>query len=188
MGNRLILIKIILRSSYKILNKEGLFFVTSTIVNWIPVFKSRHYYQILIDAIKYNQINKNLKLYCYVLLPEHFHLILTGDNLTNIFKSIKGFTAKEIINLLIGEKNLKTLDKFREYKKEFKTKSEYQVWQESFHPQEVLTDKIFQQKIDYIHLNPVRKGLVSNPEDWIYSSAGFFANGNDGVLHLNGFD
>lgn len=177
-----------MRSSYKILNKEGLFFVTSTIVDWIPVFKTHDEYQILIEAIKYNQIHKNLKLYCYVLLPEHFHLIVTGDNLTNIFKSIKGYTAKEIIKFLIRDKKSVILDKFREFKKEFKTKSEYQIWQESFHPQEILSDNIFQQKIDYIHMNPVRKSLVEEPEDWRYSSACFFSKGVEGVLRLNGLD
>ncbi len=177
-----------MRSSYKIHNKEGLFFVTSTIINWIPIFSSAKYYNILIEAIKFSQLKKNLKLYSYVLLPEHFHLIVTGDSLTNIFKSIKGFTAKEIIKQLEFENKISVLNQFKDLKKDYKYNSEYQVWQESFHPIEILTDEIFQQKIDYIHMNPVKKGLVNEPGDWEYSSAGFFINGVEGVLHLNGLD
>ena len=79
-------------------------------------------------------------------------------------------------------------DHREDLKKDYKYNSEYQVWQESFHPKEILTDEIFQQKIDYIHMNPVKKGLVNEPGDWEYSSAGFFSNGVEGVLHLNGLD
>jgi len=70
----------------------------------------------------------------------------------------------------------------------YKTKSEFQVWQESFHPKELLTEEILQQKVDYIHMNPVRKGLVDKPEDWKYSSAGYYATGVNGLLHLNGLE
>ena len=177
-----------MRSIYKILNQEGLFFVTSTIVEWLPVFNSDKYYSILIEAIRFSQIEKNLKLYAYVLLDNHFHLIVTGDDLTNIFKSIKGYTAKEIIKQLRLDQNDEFLNHFRINKQKHKVKSEFQVWQESFHPQEILTDSIFQQKIDYIHMNPVRRGLVKEPEEWKYSSAGYFAAGIEGVLHLNGLD
>ncbi len=177
-----------MRSIYKILNQEGLYFVTSTIIEWLPVFKNEFYYNILLEAIKYSQIKKNLKLYAYVLLDNHFHLIVTGDNLTNVFKSIKGFTAKEIIKQLKSDQNEEFLELFRINKLKHKVKSEFQVWQESFHPQEILTENIFQQKIDYIHMNPVRRGLVKEPKEWKYSSAEYFAAGIEGVLHLNGLD
>lgn len=108
--------------------------------------------------------------------------------MTNVFKSIKGFTAKEIIKQLKSDQNEEFLELFRINKLKHKVKSEFQVWQESFHPQEILTENIFQQKIDYIHMNPVRRGLVKEPKEWKYSSAEYFAAGIEGVLHLNGLD
>lgn len=122
------------------------------------------------------------------MLDNHFHLIVTGYDLTNIFKSIKGYTAKEIIKQLRLDQNIEFLNHFRMNKQKHKVKSEYQVWQESFHPQEILTDKIFQKKIVYIHMNPVRRGLVKESEEWKFSSAGYYATGSEGVLHLNGLD
>ena len=174
-----------MRSIYKIFNKEGLFFVTSTTVGWLPVFNSEKYYNILIEAVKYSQINKNLKLYAYVFLDNHFHLIVTGDNLSNIMKSIKSFTAKEIIKQLKNDENINLLNYFKINRLKHKIKSEYQIWQESYHPQELMSQKIIQQKVDYIHLNPVRKRIVAEPEEWKYSSAGYYIKGIEGVLKLN---
>lgn len=47
----------------------------------------------------------------------------------------------------------------------------YKVWQEGYHPIAIDTDDFFQQKLDYLHENPVRKGFVEKPEYWRYSSA-----------------
>jgi putative transposase len=54
-------------------------------------------------------------------------------------------------------------------KAEHKTGSVYQVW--GYHPQVIYSDETMQQKIDYIHGNPVRRGSVAAPEHWRYSSA-----------------
>ena len=102
-----------MRSIYKILNQEGMYFITSTIVGWLPVFNSEKYYNILIEAVKYSQTKKNLKLYAYVLLDNHFHLIVTGGNLSNIMKSVKSFTAKEIIDQLKIDENIDFLNHFK---------------------------------------------------------------------------
>ncbi|HAX47358.1 MAG TPA: transposase [Ignavibacteria bacterium] len=177
-----------MRSTYKIHNPDGVFFITSTIVDWIQVFKSEKYYEILFESIRYSQLNKDLKLFAYVFLPDHFHLVVSGKDLSNTFKSIKGFSAKEIIKELNRESSTNLLNRFRMLKMGYKTKSEFQVWQESFHPKELLTEEILQQKVDYIHMNPVRKGLVDKPEDWKYSSAGYYATGVNGLLHLNGLE
>src|SRR5690606_21861648 len=89
-----------MRSRYKTISNSNLYFVTSTIINWIPVFISRKYYGILIDSIKYSQDNVKLKLHAYVLLDNHFHLIISGENVTEIMTSIKRYTAKRIIEEL----------------------------------------------------------------------------------------
>ncbi|MBE2219383.1 MAG: transposase [Ignavibacteria bacterium] len=177
-----------MRSTYKIYNPEGVFFITSTIVDWLPVFTSPPYFEILFESIRFSQLKKGLKLYAYVFLDNHFHLIVSAHNLSNVIGSVKGYTAKEIIRNLKEDKNETLLEKFRLAKRKYKTKSEFQVWQESFHPQELVSEKIIQQKIDYIHMNPVRRGLVGEPEDWKYSSAGNIISGIEGVLHLNGWD
>jgi putative transposase len=89
-------------------------------------------------------------------------------------KSVKSYTAKEIIKFLKEDKEFILLDKFREKKLLHKKECEYQIWQESFHPELIISDEMLFRKFDYIHMNPVKKGLVENPEDWRYSSAAYY--------------
>ena len=100
-------------------------------------------------------------------------------------KLMKMYSAREIIKQLIEEKKNHILKIFQSNKKSYKTRSNYQVWQEGYKPKELLSDKILRQKFDYIHYNPVKKGLVSEPADWKYSSAGFYEKGVEGVIKLD---
>jgi putative transposase len=90
-----------MRSNYKILNQKGVYFVTSTIVDWIPVFTSSKYFSILIDNLKFYQKNNRLKIYAYVILNNHFHLIVSNENLSKTIQSFKKYTAKQIIENLV---------------------------------------------------------------------------------------
>lgn len=177
-----------MRSRYKIFNNEAAYFITSTIVEWIPVFTSEKYYNILTQAFKFSQTGKNLKLYAYVFLDNHFHIIASAEKFSNVMKSIKGYSAKLIIENLKSDNNSAILQKFKNCKANHKTKSVYQVWQEGFHPKKITSDNMFQQKVDYIHFNPVRRNHVSEPQDWKYSSAGYYYKGTEGILRLNGLE
>jgi hypothetical protein len=70
-----------------------------------------------------------------------------------------------------AEKKYWLLQQFKFYKRRHKTDSDYQVWQEGFHPTQIISEEMLSQKIEYVHNNPVRIGWVENPEDWVYSSA-----------------
>jgi hypothetical protein len=52
----------------------------------------------------------------------------------------------------------------------------YQVWRQDNHPIELYTNSVIDQKIEYIHMNPVRAGIVQNPEEYIYLSARNYAD------------
>ena len=54
--------------------------------------------------------------------------------------------------------------------------TKYHLWQQHNKTIELWTDKIIQQKIDYIHNNPVETGFVTDPIDWKYSSARNYQN------------
>ncbi len=166
--------KIFMRSSYKIVDNQYPYFITSTIVQWIPIFTNSDYCDIVINALKFYQHNKGLKIFSFVLMDNHFHLIAINENLSRIISDLKKFTAKEIIKNLKEDNKEWILHQFEFQKKSHKKESTFQVWQEGFHPIQILSEEIFNQKVDYIHYNPVRRGLIENPEDWKYSSAGFY--------------
>jgi len=173
-----------MRSRNKIYNPDGVYFITSTIVDWIEIFNTEKDYQILIDAFNHSLENKDFDIFSYVIMKNHFHMICKGENLSSIIGSIKGFTAVKIIKKLKDENNLTLLERFRNKKKTFKTDRTFQIWQEGFFPKEILSNQELRQKIEYIHFNPVKENYCLNTYDWKFSSAKFYETGEEGLIKI----
>ncbi len=159
-----------MRSSYKIVDSDGIYFVSSTIVEWIPIFTQENYFNIITDSLNFCKLKKDLKIYFYVIMDNHFHLIVKHPELSDVMRSLKGFTADKILDELHKDRYKWKLDLLKYYRKKHKS-TNYQVWQEGFHPQLINSDEMLAQKVEYLHFNPVKRGFVNNPEDWKYSSA-----------------
>jgi putative transposase len=101
-----------------------------------------------------------------------------------IIKEFKSHTAREIVKLAEQENKDWLLNLLSFYKRKHKIDSHHQVWQEGFHPQLIGSETMLQQKIEYLHYNPVRAGLAEKPEDWLYSSARNYA-GLPAVLDID---
>lgn len=84
---------------------------------------------------------------------------------------MKKFTARQLLAQIEREGRDWLLKLLRDERAAHKTRSKAQVWQEGFHPQAIHDDGMMQQKLEYIHNNPVRRGWVASPEHWRYSSA-----------------
>lgn len=68
-------------------------------------------------------------------------------------------------------------------KKQFKKDRDYQFWQEGFHPEQIYSEEMMRQKIEYIHYNPVRRGYIDGPEHWRYSSVRSYT-GKTGLIDV----
>lgn len=172
-----------MRSTYKVHNQQSVYFITSTIVNWINIFTSEKYFNILIEALNFYVEKQKLSVIAFVIMKNHFHMICKSENLTETIRLIKSYTAKKIISELERD-NPKLLKIFTEYKKDYKIKSTYQIWQEGFHPQEVINNQILKQKIEYIHNNPVKAGYCNLSDEWKYSSSEFYFNGKKSMIKI----
>jgi putative transposase len=161
--------------------------ITFTTVQWLPLFTRKPYFDILLDSLQFCRQHKGLKLHAYVILDNHLHLLAAADKLTDIIRDFKSYTAKLLIARLEQDHKTWVLNQLQYYKKSNKIKSAYQVWQEGFHPQQIISEEMLHQKADYLHHNPVRIGVVERPEDWLYSSAGDYA-GRKGILELDALD
>jgi REP element-mobilizing transposase RayT len=111
-------------------------------------------------------------------------MVCQATELSKIIQALKRHTTKEIIQQLEIDKKMWILNLLSYYKKKHKTESEHPLWQEGFHPQQITSDEMLNQKIEYIHHNPVRRGLVSEPEHWVYSSVGDFILNRKGFIEL----
>jgi len=159
------------RSRYKIYEPTHPHFVTCTILNWLPIFTRKESVEILLDSLKHLQKEENLKLYAYVILENHIHLIVQSDDVAKSMRHFKSFTAKELLKLLHRENAETLLKQFQFYKKAHKSDRTYQLWQEGYQPKLIQTDVMMIGKIKYIHENPVKRGYVDDATHWRYSSA-----------------
>ena len=171
------------RSRYKIYEPTHPHFITCTILHWIPIFTRVETTQIVFDSLKYLQKNNNLKIYAYVILENHLHLIAQSDDIAKDIARFKSFTAREIIDYL-KSKNVKTiLEQLSFYKKAHKIDREFQLWQEGSQPKLIQGEEMMRNKINYIHNNPVKRGYVDEAWHWRYSSARDY-DGINGLIDI----
>lgn len=139
---------------------------------------------IVIASLTFCREQKRLRLHAYVILDNHLHLMVSSENLSQVIRDFKRHTAKEILAVARQDNKQWLLKQFEFFKGAHKGESQHQVWQEGFHPQAITGEEMLRQKLDYIHYNPVRLGLVDRPEDWRYSSARNYF-GQEGVLEID---
>ncbi len=174
-----------MRSRYRINEPNQAHFVTSSVVAWLPVFTKAARCSILTDSLAHCREQKGLKIHAWVILDSHFHAILAGPELSRTLADLKRHTAQRILDQLEAEHCEWLLNQFKFRRAAHKSESQHQVWQEGFHPQAIQSDEIMLQKLDYLHNNPVKRGLVAAPEHWRYSSAHAWCPGVEPVLRCD---
>ncbi|UBM62425.1 transposase [Candidatus Sulfidibacterium hydrothermale] len=164
---------------YIISDQNGLYFLTFTVVDWVDVFTRKEYKSVLTDSMNYCIEKKGLIVYAWVIMSNHMHVLWQakeGFRLSDIIRDFKKFTAKRILYLIKTEpesRRIWLLRKFEYAGKRIKRNTNYKLWKDSNHaillePHQV---NIIDQKLNYIHENPVRAMIVDRPEDYIFSSA-----------------
>jgi REP element-mobilizing transposase RayT len=145
-------------------------FITLTVVNWLPLFSNPVIVAILLDSLRFLILEKRINLIAYVIMENHAHMVLSAEDIEKEVASLKSFTARKCIDDYIEQKNRFVLDQLAELKHPDRKDRDYQFWQEGSHPQRIVDERMLEQKIEYIHYNPVRRGYVELPEHWRYSS------------------
>jgi putative transposase len=175
---------------YKFSDQNQLYFVSFATVNWIDVFIRNEYREILLESLRYCQLNKDLELYAWVIMTNHVHLIIgtRGGPMGNILRDLKKFTANKILEAI--QNNPKESRKewmlwmFERAGRKNPNNENYQFWQQHNQPIELFARHIMTQKLDYLHENPVTAGFVSKPEDWLFSSAIDYYTNQKGKLDI----
>ncbi len=160
-----------MRSRYTVRELNAAHFITCTVVEWLPLFTSAACCDIIVNSLLYCREHKGLVIYAWVILENHFHAIVAGPELSNTIRDLKKFTARQLIAQLATENRDWLLETLRWHCPEYRDNCDYRVWQEGFHPKAILSDAIMQQKLEYLHNNPIERGFVARPEHWRYSSA-----------------
>lgn len=158
-------------------NPDYFYFVTTGTVKRLHLFRRDVSKRIIIDSLHHLRTTRQMKLFVFVIMPNHIHIIVQCREeypLSDVMRDFKKFTARQIYHQFNTEGNNKVLEALRQEGE--KVKQEYKVWEDSFDARDIFSIEFLQQKMDYIHHNPCRPQwkLVGTPEEYLWSTAGFY--------------
>lgn len=136
------------------------YFITSVTYERRPLFAERVAAELLLNIILYHKFACHYRLYGFVIMPDHFHMVVQpyGQlDLSSITKRIKGNFTR-FFHLYTGRAE--------------------QIWQRGFYDRGIRSRQELISTLEYIHKNPVRKGLVANPDEYEFSSCDYYDGGN----------
>lgn len=170
--------------NYKIHDQEDLHYLTYATVGWVDALTRPAYKDIVVESLRHCQREKGLELFAWCIMSNHVHLIARakeGHRLQDILRDHKKFTSKALMKAIADNpqesRRQWLLDHFKQ------SHGGNQVWQHDLHPIWLRRTDIIEQKLQYIHRNPVEEGLVEEPHHYLYSSARDAA-GLPGMLKL----
>ena len=155
-------------------NPATLYFSTYTILYWKEALREDTYKEIILSSLEFLVINERIKLYGFVIMPNHIHLIWMiheGYVLQNVQRDFLKFTAQQI-KYKMQESNNPLLNELKVTAKDRK----FQIWERNGFSFLLNNTATIIQKLNYIHLNPVREkwSLSQTPSEYRYSSARFY--------------
>lgn len=173
--------KKIMDEGYAIRNQTLPHFITATVIDWVDVFSRKVYRDEVINSLDYCIKNKGMVLYGYVIMSNHIHMIIQSEEgkLSDLIRDFKKFTAKVILSKIQSEPESRRewmLERFELATQSHSRNKKYQFWKYGNHPEEIYTNKFMWSKLDYLHLNPVRAGIVEKASHYTYSSASNYVN------------
>jgi putative transposase len=156
---------------------DELYFVTLTVTDWVDVFTRRIYSDYIIDNLTFCQQQKNLNIYAYVIMTNHLHMVanIPDGSLSDVLRDFKTYTSKNLVKMIaenIQDSRKEWMMKAFEKAGKYNPLNVYhQFWQNGNYPVLLYSPAVIDQKIDYIHENPVKAGFVGSAHEYWYSSA-----------------
>ena len=162
-----------------------LYFITASIVDWKQLLITPEYIHIPLNSLAWMQQQKRILLFAFVIMPSHLHAIIkpASDSIGTIVQQFGSFTAHEILKKLRTDNQKDLLDLFQQKKRD--QRHEHSIWQD-IQAKNIYSMNFLQQKVEYIHQNPVAKDwkLVEDRADYIYSSAGYYDYGRKPIIEI----
>ncbi len=166
---------------------ERFYFVTTTVVNFARVFKEDKYCDILIHNIKHYQQRYEFRIFGYVIMPSHFHWVVEVEPksglISDVMRDMKKYSAWDLMEALENDGRDELLRLFILGANGFQDQKR-KLWMRRFDDEVIRNIGMLRTKLEYIHNNPVKAGMVENPQDYKYSSARNYVLGDHCVLRV----
>ena len=169
-------------------------FITSSTYRRTQVFRSPRFCDFFVQHLEGVRQKMHCLLIGWVLMPEHFHLLLKpqpAETTPLIVKELKEETAKRILKTL--RENLhhawcrQTLARLT-LPPTVHDESQFRLWNRRFHPFHIYSEEKRLEKLNYMHNNPVKRGLVNSPGEWPWSSWRYYYLQDASVLRMDRLD
>ena len=187
-------LRVILKSHvmrpYQVSDQNSIYFLTLTIVDWIDLFSRKEYKLEVVDSLNFCIERKGLEIFAWCLMTNHLHLLCRSKEpfrLSDTIQDFKKFTAKKILTSLekesIESRAAWILKVFKDKGANQTRITTYKFWKDGLHAIEITSSHFFEQKLQYIHQNPVEAMIVDEPEEYLCSSARDYA-GRRGLVKI----
>jgi putative transposase len=152
-------------------------FITTTVIDWIPIFTDNTCAQIVLDQLQESSMIMGVSVVGYVIMPTHVHILLGLRDITLLSKFIQTFKSL-------------SARKFKQYplinsNSNLMRNGKFIIWKRRFDDIVIYSQKQLRVKLEYIHNNPVKDGLVAEAADWPYSSAGNWLLDTNGPISID---
>jgi putative transposase len=170
-------------------NPDYLYFVTTKANSYLHVFEREAIRRLILDTLDTFRLRHWMKLYAFVIMPNHIHLIsqFSEENpIDAVIRNFKHHSADRILRLLKAENDVETLHKLEVTRKD-SSKIAYAVWESGYMAKDIMTIDFMQQKLEYIHANPCQAHwqLSETPEDYLWSSAKFYVTNESCIIPID---
>ena len=145
-----------------------LHFITCSCYRRGPILGTPQRRDLLLDILEQTRPRLRFIVLCYVVMPEHFHLLISEPQVR---------TPSTVMQVL--------KQRFSRQVKQEEIAAESRIWEERFYDFNVWTEAKRVEKLRYMHRNPVKRGLVVEPQDWAWSSFRFYLLGEQGRVRVN---
>ncbi len=175
---------------YKVGENEIPHFVTFTVVGWVDVFSREIYKESILESLDYCIQEKGLRVHAWIIMTNHLHLIISSIDkpIAAIVRDIKKYTSRKLIELIKENPSESRkewmLNMFSYVGKGNKRNKDFQFWQQNYHPVELCANEKLDQRLKYLHENPVRSGLVCEAWHYKYGSALDYYTNESGMLKI----
>jgi putative transposase len=139
-------------------------FITFSCYKRQPFLRTPEAKDIVVRFLEQTRLQQSLRIAAYVLMPEHVHLLTNEPDLKTLA------TFLQIFKQLTSRK--------------LKSPDQKQFWHHRYYDFNVSSPEKFIEKLRYIHRNPVKRGLVTKPEDYCWSSFNHYATGKVGSVEI----
>jgi putative transposase len=162
--------------AYRINEGAALHYLTFSVIDWLPVFVCEDPCQIVTDSLNYCHREKCLRVNAFVIMPTHVHLILFDadfdvQRLQHTLADMRKYTGQQLSDYCEQKMPAPFSRALRDISRADRAR---QFWQQSRHPEAIYSQQFWRTKIDYLHDNPRRKGLVRDAMQWRFSSAAYW--------------